>query len=44
MSRNSSEITIVGGGVVGLSVAMGLLQAGHPVQVLDGADSDLRAS
>ncbi len=38
------EITIIGGGVVGLSVALGLLQAGHRVRVLDGADSDARAS
>lgn len=44
MSVKNSEITIVGGGVVGLCVAMGLLQAGHRVHVLDGADSDLRAS
>lgn len=44
MSLKSPEITIVGGGVVGLSVAMGLLQAGHRVQVLDGMDSDMRAS
>ena len=41
---NRSEITIVGGGVVGLSVAMGLLQAGRRVCVLDGADNDARAS
>lgn len=41
---NHSEITIVGGGVVGLSVALGLLQAGRRVCVLDGADSDARAS
>ena len=40
---NRSEITIVGGGVVGLSVAMGLLQAGRRVCVLDGADNDARA-
>ena len=38
------DITIIGGGLVGLSTAVGLLQAGHRVQVLDGADSDLRAS
>lgn len=44
MSASHSEITIVGGGVVGLSVAMGLLQAGRRVCVLDGADSDARAS
>lgn len=39
-----SEFTIVGGGVVGLSVALGLLQTGQQVTVLDGDDSDLRAS
>ena len=44
MQHKSTEITIVGGGVVGLSVAMGLLDAGHRVQVLDGVDSDMRAS
>ena len=44
MAVNHSEITIIGGGVVGLSVAMGLLQAGRRVCVLDGADSDARAS
>ncbi|MCK0139636.1 FAD-dependent oxidoreductase [Aliiroseovarius sp. F47248L] len=44
MSPINPEITIVGGGVVGLSVAMGLLLAGHRVRVLDGADSDARAS
>lgn len=41
---NNPEIIIVGGGVVGLSVAMGLLLAGRKVRVLDGADSDARAS
>jgi len=44
MADPRSEITIVGGGVVGLSVALGLLQSGRRVTVLDGADSDLRAS
>ncbi len=44
MHRTEPEITIVGGGVVGLSVALGLLLAGHRVHVLDGADSDARAS
>ena len=39
-----SDITIIGGGVVGLSVALGLLRAGHAVTVLDGADCDFRAS
>lgn len=39
-----SDITVIGGGVVGLSVALGLLRSGHAVTVLDGADSDFRAS
>ena len=29
MTDNQPEITIVGGGVVGLSIAVGLLQSGH---------------
>ncbi|MFZ1468784.1 MAG: FAD-dependent oxidoreductase [Paracoccaceae bacterium] len=39
-----SDITIIGGGVVGLSTALGLLRAGQRVTVLDGADRDARAS
>ncbi len=44
MLSTQPEITIIGGGVVGLSVAMGLLSAGHRVHVLDGTDGDARAS
>jgi len=44
MPRRHPEVTVVGGGVVGLSVALGLLLAGRHVRVLDGADSDARAS
>ncbi|MFP7674563.1 NAD(P)/FAD-dependent oxidoreductase [Marivita sp. S0852] len=44
LSDTQPDITIIGGGVVGLSVAMGLLQAGHNVRILDGADGDARAS
>lgn len=44
MSASRSEVTIIGGGVVGLSVAIGLLQAGCRVRVLDGGDGDARAS
>lgn len=44
MTSGHPEITIIGGGVVGLSVAMGLLRAGCRVRVLDGADGDARAS
>ncbi len=35
---------IIGGGVVGLSLAYGLLEQGRDVIVLDGADDDFRAS
>ncbi|WP_273859831.1 NAD(P)/FAD-dependent oxidoreductase [Photobacterium sp. GSS17] len=38
------EYTIIGGGIVGCAVAFGLLKAGHQVTVLDGGDSDHRAS
>lgn len=44
MAPGTSEITIIGGGVVGLSIALGLLQAGRRVTVLDGPDGDFRAS
>ena len=35
---------IVGGGIVGLSLAYGLLEQGKKVTILDGADDDFRAS
>ncbi|MCF2871997.1 FAD-binding oxidoreductase [Octadecabacter sp. G9-8] len=35
---------VIGGGVVGLSIAYGLLKRGKDVVVLDGADDDFRAS
>lgn len=35
---------VIGGGVVGLSVAYGLLKRGEAVTVIDGADDDFRAS
>lgn len=44
MDQRIPEITIVGGGIVGLSVALGLLLSGRRVRVLDGTDSDARAS
>ena len=44
MTDNKPEITIIGGGVVGLSIAVGLLQSGHKVIILDGKDNDARAS
>ena len=44
MANESSDFTIIGGGVVGLSVAFGLLRTGHQVTVLDGKDDDFSAS
>jgi glycine/D-amino acid oxidase-like deaminating enzyme len=35
---------IIGGGVVGLSIAYGLLKQGRQVTVIDGSDTDARAS
>lgn len=39
-----SDYAIIGGGVVGLSVAWGLLKRGRRVTVLDGGDGSYRAS
>lgn len=44
MTSAAIENLVIGGGVVGLSVALGLLKRGHRVAILDGQDSDLRAS
>ncbi len=38
------DFLIIGGGVVGMAVAYGLLRAGQRVTVLDGSDDTLRAS
>lgn len=40
MAHSNTEIYVVGGGIVGLSVALGLLLAGRRVHVLDGTDID----
>lgn len=39
-----TDYAIIGGGVVGLSVAWGLLRRGQTVTVIDGDDGSLRAS
>src|SRR6056297_3810543 len=39
-----TDYAIIGGGVVGLSLAWGLLRRGLTVTVLDGGDGDFRAS
>lgn len=44
MFLENSEITVIGGGIVGLSVAFGLLKAGHSVAVIEGLDTDFSAS
>ena len=40
----NSDYAIIGGGVVGLSVAWGLLKRGRTVTVIDGEDGSFRAS
>jgi glycine/D-amino acid oxidase-like deaminating enzyme len=44
MTIVESDIVIIGGGVVGLSIAYGLLKKGLRVVCIDGSDIDLRAS
>ena len=39
-----ADVAIVGGGIVGMSVACGLVRSGLRVTVFDGDDRDLRAS
>ena len=43
-SNNSYDTIIVGGGLVGATVACGIAQHDHKVMVLDGGDRDFRAS
>ena len=44
MSDKNSEFIVIGAGVVGLSIALGLLQRGRQVTILNGDDGDLSAS
>lgn len=48
ISRNlpegSTDTIVIGGGLVGASVATGLARANHKVTVLDGGDNDYRSS
>lgn len=44
MKATDSDYAIVGGGIVGLSLAWGLLRRGLSVTVLDGGDGAFRAS
>jgi hydrogen cyanide synthase HcnC len=38
------DVLVIGGGLVGASLAYGLLRAGRAVTILDGGDTDFRAS
>nr|WP_321980059.1 FAD-dependent oxidoreductase [uncultured Cohaesibacter sp.] len=40
----NTNFTIIGGGVVGMSLAWGLLKHGYTVTILDGSDGSFRAS
>jgi glycine/D-amino acid oxidase-like deaminating enzyme len=40
----TSDVLIVGGGLVGASLAMGMAGSGARIRVLDGGDTDLRAA
>ena len=42
--RTEADFVVIGGGIVGLSVAHGLLCRGQSVICLDGSDVDFRAS
>ncbi len=42
--RTEADFAIIGGGIVGLSVAHGLLRQGCSVICIDGSDTDFRAS
>lgn len=43
-SRNETDVAIIGGGLVGMSLAYGLLRQGKRVTVFDEGDQALRAS
>lgn len=42
--KTEADFAIIGGGIVGLSVAHGLLKKGYSVICIDGSDTDFRAS
>ncbi len=44
MSLRDIDTLVIGGGVVGMSIAYGLAKAGEQVRVLDGADDAFRAA
>ena len=44
MKKKEADFAIIGGGIVGLSVAHGLLKQGCSVICIDGSDTDFRAS
>lgn len=42
--KRTADFAVIGAGVVGASIAFGLVQRGHSVLLLDGAQTDPRAS
>jgi glycine/D-amino acid oxidase-like deaminating enzyme len=40
----TSDVLVVGGGIVGASIAYGMARSGAKVRVLDGGDGDIRAA
>ena len=42
--KTEADFAIIGGGIVGLSIAYGILQRGYSVICIDGTDTDFRAS
>ncbi len=44
MQKSEADFAIIGGGIVGLSVAHGLLKQGASVICVDGTDTDFKAS
>lgn len=44
LTKSSADTIVIGGGLVGASLAIGLARASHKVRVLDGGDTDFRSS
>ena len=42
--KTNFDVIIVGGGLIGLSVAYGLVRRGHDCLLLDSSDSDFKAA
>lgn len=42
--KNTSDVLVIGGGVVGAALAAGMVGRGASIRLLDGGDADLRAA